>query len=232
MKRKNVIVTDYDPQWKIEFNYFKKRFTELLGDLAISIEHVGSTSVEGLAAKPVIDIDVIIDLDDFQQVKSKFETLGYFHNGDQGIPGREAFKLPPELKSKFYEHHLYVCDKDTLELHMHIAFRDYLRTYDEIRDEYGEIKKEAAKLHPHDIDGYMTHKGEFIVLNKAKALKWAGKEPRLTIVECVKCGNEDLVSEFFLKSLGEGFKRMYFEVTCRSCGNKWNVNYEVEKNDL
>lgn len=92
MGTKRVIVVPYDKTWKSAFEEIKKELESAIGDLIIGIEHVGSTSVEGLSAKPCIDIDVIIkDYGIFDTVVSKLETIGYIHVGDQGIKERERY---------------------------------------------------------------------------------------------------------------------------------------------
>ena len=90
----------------------------------------------------------------------KMERIGYNHEGDLGIPGREAFKY--EGKEHLRKHHLYVCTKDAAELKRHISFRDYLRTHPEAVREYSRVKEEGAKLYPVDIDGYINYKAPFI----------------------------------------------------------------------
>ena len=161
MVAKNVVVLPYDKQWKQDFIMIKDELEPALGQLAMRIEHVGSTSVEGLSAKPIIDIDVVIkDYTVFEEVVSVLETIGYQHEGDLGIAGREAFKY--EGKGHLRKHHLYVCPEDSPELKRHIAFRDYLRTHSDAVREYSRIKEEGAKLYPNDIDRYIEHKSPFI----------------------------------------------------------------------
>ncbi len=93
MRTKSVIVLPYDPEWKTDFENIKQELVSVIGDLAISIEHVGSTSVEGLSAKPIIDIDVVIsDYSVFDCVADRLKTIGYFHKGSLGIQDREVFK--------------------------------------------------------------------------------------------------------------------------------------------
>ena len=93
MAIKHVIVLPYDEQWKQDFHMIKDELSSTLGQLAMRIEHVGSTSVEGLSAKPIIDIDVVIsDYAVFEEVVSALKAIGYQHEGDLGIAGREAFK--------------------------------------------------------------------------------------------------------------------------------------------
>ena len=161
MATRNIVVEPYNEIWKQDFLAIREEISEALGDLAISIEHVGSTSVEGLSAKPIIDIDVVIECRDvLPQVVEALARIGYCHGGDKGIPGREAFDY--DGKEHLRNHHLYVCDKDASELRRHLAFRDYLRAHPEAVDEYSRIKKEGAVLFPHDIDRYIDHKTPFI----------------------------------------------------------------------
>ncbi len=158
---KRVIVESYNRDWKKDFEDIRSELMAVLEGKVISVEHVGSTSVEGLSAKPVIDIDVVIEAEDaFPAVKDAMERLGYTHEGDLGIKGREAFKYTG--KDHLRKHHLYVCTKDAAELKRHISFRDYLRSHPEAVREYGRIKEEGAKLYPLDIDSYIEHKAPFI----------------------------------------------------------------------
>ena len=91
MKTKNVVVEKWNPKWKDEF----ERIAESLGEdviyNSIKIEHVGSTSVEGLSAKPIIDLDIVIENDKFEIIKRLLKDKGYEHEGNLGIEGREAF---------------------------------------------------------------------------------------------------------------------------------------------
>lgn len=161
MNKKHVVVMPYDENWKQAFEDIKTELDAALGDLALRIEHVGSTSVEGLSAKPVIDIDVVIeDTSMLEFVIVALAKIGYSHEGDLGIPGREAFKY--EGKDHLMKHHLYVCAKDSAELKRHLAFRDYLRSHPEAVKEYSRVKTEGAELYPYDIDKYIEYKSPFI----------------------------------------------------------------------
>ena len=127
MRTKSVIVVPYDKTWKSAFEEIKKEIEGAIGNLIIGIEHVGSTSVEGLSAKPCIDIDVIIkDYATFDTVVRHLETIGYTHEGNLGIKDREAFKYVD--KPHLQKHHLYVCPQYSEELYRHITFRDFLRS--------------------------------------------------------------------------------------------------------
>ena len=161
MKTKKVCVLPYDPRWQQDFEAIRSELALGLGPLALRIEHVGSTSVPGLAAKPIIDIDVVIrDDTPLETVITALSRIGYIHEGNLGIPQREAFCY--DHKPHLRKHHMYVCPESSPELRRHITFRDYLRTHPEEAAEYGRIKQEAAALYPEDIDGYITHKASCI----------------------------------------------------------------------
>ena len=161
MITKHVLVLPYDERWRQDFLKIEAELTEALGQLIIGIEHVGSTSVRGLSAKPIIDIDVVIkDYSGLGDVVSALGRIGYQHEGNLGIAGREAFKY--DGKEHLQKHHLYVCPEDSPELKRHLAFRDYLRTHPAAIWEYSRIKKEGAELYPDDIERYIKHKSPFI----------------------------------------------------------------------
>ena len=157
MRTAKVVVLPYDADWQRNFAAIKRELESALGPLALRIEHVGSTAVEGLSAKPCIDIDVVIrDYDVFDAVVDKLAEIGYQHEGDLGIRDREAFCYSgkPHLQT----HHLYVCPLQSAELHRHLTFRDFLRTHPEAVRQYGAVKEAAARLFPNDIDGYIRYK--------------------------------------------------------------------------
>ena len=161
MRTAKVIVTPYNKAWKTDFENIKHELASALGDLVIGIEHIGSTSVEGMSAKPCIDLDVIIsDYSVFNLVVSKLASIGYIHEGNLGIEDREAFKYTN--KPHLQKHHLYVCPQNSNELHRHITFRNFLRGNPEAAKAYSLVKETAAQLYPDDIDGYMSHKAPCI----------------------------------------------------------------------
>lgn len=161
MRTNKVIVLPYDRAWKSDFENIKTEIETALKDLIIAIEHVGSTSVEGMSAKPCIDIDVVIgDYSVFDEVVGRLAEIGYIHEGDLGIKDREAFKYSdkPHLKN----HHLYVCPQYSEELHRHITFRNFLRENPDAVKRYSEVKETAARLFPDDIDKYIEYKSPCI----------------------------------------------------------------------
>lgn len=156
---KTIEVAPYDPAWPVEFARLKESLLAIVGGLCIGIEHVGSTSVPGLAAKPILDIDIVISSRlVFPAVRDALHAAGYIHRGNLEIPGRESFQRPPGT----YPHHLYVCSADTPNLHDHLVLRDTLRARPDLRDRYAAIKREMAALHRHDIDAYIDGKGPLI----------------------------------------------------------------------
>ena len=161
MRSKTVTVLPYDPAWAAAFQDIKRELDAALGDLVLGIEHVGSTAVEGLSAKPCIDIDVVTKDDTvLGAVVQKLAAIGYLHEGDLGIRDREAFRYSG--KPHLLKHHLYVCPRHSRELFRHITFRDYLRTHPEAVSQYSRAKERAARLFPEDIDGYMNEKAPCI----------------------------------------------------------------------
>ena len=161
MRTRKVIVLPYDTAWQSAFEKIKCEIEEAIGDLIIGIEHIGSTSVEGMSAKPCIDIDVIMkDYSVFAEVVGGLKAIGYIHEGDLGIKDREAFKYSG--KEHLQTHHLYVCPQYSEELHRHITFRDFLKSNPEAVKKYSLIKEKAAELFPNDIDGYIEYKSPCI----------------------------------------------------------------------
>jgi GrpB-like predicted nucleotidyltransferase (UPF0157 family) len=132
-----LVIKEYDPQWPVLFEELRVKLSELLGNMVSAIEHVGSTSVPGLAAKPIIDLDVLLaSADYFPEAIGRLATLGYEHQGDLGITGREAFSIPPNL----FAHHLYVCFPDSEEFRRHILLRNYLRSHPAEVSAYSRLK--------------------------------------------------------------------------------------------
>lgn len=155
----NVTVIQYDPEWARLYEELRDFVRPVLTDLVVTIEHVGSTSVLGLASKPIVDMDVIVSTQaDIQIAIQRLATLGYVHEGDLGTPGREAF-IPPE---KIPWHHLYVCTEGNAEYKRHILFRDYLRAHPEDSKIYGDLKLKLAQQFRNERSAYTNAKSEFV----------------------------------------------------------------------
>jgi GrpB-like predicted nucleotidyltransferase (UPF0157 family) len=158
---RTIAVVDYDPSWPEAFERLRSHVWAVLSDVAVGIEHVGSTAVPGLAAKPVIDIDIVVrDEVGVASAIGRLATLGYVHRGNLGIEGREAFANPP---TGLPEHNLYVCPAGSVALGNHLAVRDYLRAHPGTAQRYGDLKKQLATTCPHDIDSYIDGKTAFIL---------------------------------------------------------------------
>lgn len=179
MGQKEIIVEDYNDEWKSHFEELKAMFSSQLKDMVQEIEHVGSTSVPGLAAKPILDIDIVIDSRALlPEVIEKLNELGYNHEGNLGVEGREAFARTDthvpytEVKKMKMEHNLYVCDKDSTELKRHITFRNILREHPHLVDKYARLKKDLAQEYRNNRQAYTNGKTSFVtgVLNKYQKL--------------------------------------------------------------
>ncbi|MFI1918386.1 GrpB family protein [Nocardia sp. NPDC020380] len=154
-----VEIAEYDPQWPLTFEEIAGEIATVLGSLAQRIEHVGSTAVPGLAAKPIIDIDVVIESWDLlPAVTDALRPQGYQHVGNQGIAQREAFTTPPDRPA----HHLYVCATDSRELDRHLTFRNALRNHPDLARVYAQLKKTNAHRFGADRVAYTEAKSMFV----------------------------------------------------------------------
>lgn len=168
MEGEGVRMADYDPGWPQLFAELRERIARALGGLVIAIEHVGSTSVPNLAAKPIIDVDVVVRREDVAAATAILEQNGYRHEGDLGIKGREAFRWTARVP----EHHLYLCPEGSEALERHITVRNYLRAHPEVAREYGELKRQLAAQYRDDRTKYQEAKAEFVeqMFKKAKEI--------------------------------------------------------------
>jgi GrpB-like predicted nucleotidyltransferase (UPF0157 family) len=169
-----VIVEPYNPEWPHMFHQLQTFLYRNLVGTYHAIEHVGSTSVPGLAAKPIIDVDIVMRDGKFEQIKNRLIAAGYEHEGEKGVPGREAFRLrDPGLRSALAEHHLYVLGADADELRRHRAFRDFLIANAEWAEKLSAHKLELAARLGDDRKAYQDAKEamvlEIMVLAEAPA---------------------------------------------------------------
>lgn len=180
-KIRHIEIVEYDPAWSRTFDELRAVLNRALGGLALAVEHVGSTSVPGLAAKPIIDLDVVIAAhDQLPHVIGRLRPLGYAHQGDLDIAGREAFGREGEDvprdgsagRTFWPTHNLYVCAQNNRELGRHLAFRNYLRAHPDQAAAYEDLKRDLARRHQGDIDTYSRAKTNFVegILQKASAL--------------------------------------------------------------
>jgi len=158
--KRKIVVVDYDPAWPLTFAALRAPICEAVRGIASAVEHVGSTSIPGLAAKPIIDIDVIIpSRAELPATIEKLAALGYVHCGDLGISDREAFYSPTHLPT----HNLYVCIRGSVALANHLTIRDHLRGNPGAVAAYGNLKKQLAGQFPTDMDRYGAAKTAFLL---------------------------------------------------------------------
>lgn len=174
LKKGIVKVEKYNPQWQDEFNKEKENLKEIFGNVAKSIEHVGSTSIVGLSAKPIIDIAIGVDnLEDINKVKEKVLKFSHYtikeNNADgeilmrRGTPVKEG-----EIKPDYITHFIHIMEINSLKYRETIAFRDFLRANKQVLKEYDNLKQKLAIKYENDRKAYFHAKNEFIksVLNK------------------------------------------------------------------
>jgi GrpB-like predicted nucleotidyltransferase (UPF0157 family) len=163
-------VAEYDPHWPLWFAEIRAQLAPYLADLPHRIEHVGSTAVPGLAAKPIIDVDIVVPSADLVPAAiTHLARAGYLHQGDQGIAGREAFALPPNAA---HYHHLYVVVDGNKAFQDHLLLRDHLRTNAADRERYAARKHELAHLLTTDRTAYVDGKAALVEELLARAGGW------------------------------------------------------------
>ena len=156
----HITVVNYDPEWPSKYVRERDYITEILKDNCISIYHIGSTSVPGLAAKPIIDIMVVVrSLERVDTVAEKLSNIGYEYLGEFGIAGRRYLRKGGDERT--HQIHIFQAD-DWNNIGRHLAFRDYMRTHERERNQYAKIKKDLAQKFPYDIDGYCNGKENFV----------------------------------------------------------------------
>jgi GrpB-like predicted nucleotidyltransferase (UPF0157 family)/chloramphenicol 3-O-phosphotransferase len=154
-----VVVSDYDVEWPALFRQIAQPVERALGQIAVAVEHIGSTAVPGLAAKPVIDVDVVVrSAEEVPAAISRLRELGYVYQGNKGIPGRDAFMWPPGSP----RHHLYVVVEGSKPHLDHVRFRDFLRDHPEVARDYAALKRALADQHRSDRMAYTEAMAEFI----------------------------------------------------------------------
>jgi GrpB-like predicted nucleotidyltransferase (UPF0157 family) len=166
--RSPIVISAYDAGWPLQFEEIARPVRDALADLGATVEHIGSTAVPGLAAKPVIDIDIVVAARaDVSTAIERLRSLGYLYQGDKGIEGREAFMWPSGARP----HHLYIVVRDSRPHRAHIAFRDHLRRHPEVAADYAALKTRLAEQHGADRLGYTDAKTAFVarVLRTARA---------------------------------------------------------------
>ncbi|MEZ7172705.1 GrpB family protein [Sporosarcina sp. OR05] len=164
-----VEVTPYSVKWKSDFETESKRLQAIFGAEVINIHHIGSTSVCGLVAKPIIDImPVVKDISLIDKYTDEMDRIGYEAKGENGIPGRRYFQKGGNERT----HHVHIYEQGSRDIERHLAFRDYLRVHPNIAKQYGDLKERLANQFPDDIDAYIDGKAEFASEIERQAVRW------------------------------------------------------------
>jgi GrpB-like predicted nucleotidyltransferase (UPF0157 family) len=144
-----MLIEKYTSKWIEYYASIKREMENGLHGLNYTMEHIGSTSVPNLDSKPIIDIDIIYyHQGDFEKIKAGLLTMGYYHNGNQGIEDRDVFKRNAGWTNEILDnikHHLYVCPAESKALERHILSRNFLRNNDWARLKYQQMKYELAE---------------------------------------------------------------------------------------
>jgi GrpB-like predicted nucleotidyltransferase (UPF0157 family) len=170
-----VRIVDYDPAWPALADAELRSVEQALGGVAVRLEHVGSTAVPGLAAKPIIDLLVSVEaLKPRPRYTEPLERLGYLFVTDPQSPDYLLFARPPERPRT---HHLHVCAAGSRHELRHLAVREFLRAHADEAERYDSLKRGVAARHPQDRLAYMEGKEEYLNALEARALEWAGSRP-------------------------------------------------------
>lgn len=165
---KPIVIEEYTPNWALQFTEEQKIIKNIMGDAAIAIEHIGSTSVERLSAKPILDMMIgIRTLNDIDMFIEPLKAIGYEHVLHEKFPNRRFFR---KGLWRAGTHHLHIYQYGSDEWNHNLLFRDYLRNHPNVRQQYEQLKKELANKHRFDKVAYTNAKAPFIldIIKKAK----------------------------------------------------------------
>ena len=164
-----VLVLDYNPEWIIEFEKEKESLVKVLKDITLGIEHIGSTAVPGLAAKPLIDIMIgINNLKDITEIHNeRLNSIGYEFVDHPNFPERRFFR---KGRWRAGTHHLHIYQYMDVNWHTNLLFRDYLIKHSQVMREYGKLKIDLREKYTNDRVGYTNAKAPFIqsIITRAK----------------------------------------------------------------
>ncbi|KTC64959.1 glutamate rich protein GrpB (plasmid) [Legionella adelaidensis] len=159
-------VVPYDPRWPIQFESEASAIKKALGNNCIEVHHIGSTSVPGLAAKPIIDmIPVVSDIVKVDNAIAAMKALDYEFKGEYGIPFRRYFQKGGNQKA----YNIHIFETGNPDIERHIKFRDWMETHSEDKNAYAQLKQNLANHYPNDITAYCLGKEDFIASIDRKA---------------------------------------------------------------
>lgn len=168
LKRGIVELAEYNSNWKKEYEKEEKLLKEVLGERIIEIRHIGSTSIEGLMAKPVIDILVVINsLDEITEIEEMLKPYDYENRGQQGVSDRYFFAKGPEDARS---HYIHFVEPNSKTYYNQVYFKRYLIEHPEYIKKYCDLKQELAEKFADERPKYTAGKNEFItnVISLAK----------------------------------------------------------------
>ena len=168
---RRVEVVPYNANWPVKYEEEVKRIKKVLGPEIVASHHIGSTSIPGMSAKPIIDILLEVrNIDRIDNYNDEMIKLGYEPRGELGIPGRRYFSReePKDVRT----HHIHSFQTGNIGLTRHPAFRDYMIAHPEDAKEYAELKIVLARRFPQDIDGYVLGKELYVNRMEKIAMKW------------------------------------------------------------
>ena len=169
MTRK-IEVVPHDSKWSDLFEEAVQELTAVFGEDVVAAHHIGSTAIPGILAKPIIDVLLIVrDIDRIDSFNREMRRRGYLPQGEFGIAGRRFFIKGSEIHRT---HHIHVFEEGHMAINRHLVFRDYLRAHPDDAQAYSRLKDELAQRFPHDIDGYMAGKHDFIKEIERRAEVW------------------------------------------------------------
>lgn len=160
LRRGSVLLVPHRPEWRELFEEEAARLRSALRDSILCVEHVGSTAIEGMAAKPLIDVVAAVErLDEARSLVPVLEELDYEHRGDGGVRGRIFLAKGPRTRRT---HHLSLTEPTSGHWRNSLLFRDYLRTHPKAAGEYRDLKRELARKYPDDRERYTAGKDRFV----------------------------------------------------------------------
>jgi GrpB-like predicted nucleotidyltransferase (UPF0157 family) len=170
--QRRVYLLPHDPEWAERAEQYGAEVAVILGPLLVRMEHIGSTSIPGIHAKPVIDLMPIVrSVEAVDTLQGAFEAAGFCWYGEYGLPGRRYLNRDdPETGERLTNVHIYAADNPEVE--RHIAFRDYLRAHPNSARDYEAVKLTCAANHPADISGYMDCKDAMCKQIESDAVAW------------------------------------------------------------
>lgn len=172
-----ILVVDYDSGWPAAYTAEADSVAKAAGKAFVRMHHIGSTSIPGIKAKPIIDILLEVELVEALDVRAmEFEALGYEAMGEYGIPGRRYYRRNDNSGAR--THHVHAFKAGAADVTRHLALRDYMRLHPAAALQYGELKSHLAREHPQDMDAYMNGKNSFVKEHEKIALQWIAARRR------------------------------------------------------